>query len=77
MPKSTFKWVVGATVSAVLLTGCGFINQEKATEQIDPPKQVTYTEGGKKEVSKKDKQGQTVNRELYLVDKMAILYRKR
>lgn len=69
MPKSTFKWVVGATVSAVLLTGCGFINQEKATEQIDPPKQVTYTEGGKKEVAKKDKQGQTVNRELYLVDK--------
>lgn len=69
MPKSTFKWVVGATVSAVLLTGCGFINQEKATEQIDPPKQVTYTEGGKKEVAKKDKQGQMVNRELYLVDK--------
>ena len=60
-------------MSAVLLTGCGFINQEKATEQIDPPKQVTYTEGGKKEVSKKDKQGQTVNRELYLVDKMAML----
>ncbi|MGQ0415129.1 hypothetical protein ACT4UL_05125 [Bacillus sp. HC-TM] len=29
MPKSTFKWVVGATVSAVLLTGCGFINQDK------------------------------------------------
>ena len=41
----------------------------KATEQIDPPKQVTYTEGGKKEVAKKDKQGQMVNRELYLVDK--------
>ncbi|MDR4174452.1 sporulation protein, partial [Bacillus nitratireducens] len=39
MPKSTFKWVVGATVVAVLLTGCCFINQEKATEQIDPPKQ--------------------------------------
>ncbi len=40
MPKSTFKWVIGATVSAVLLTGCGFINQEKATEQIDPPKKL-------------------------------------
>ncbi|KFN03390.1 sporulation protein [Bacillus clarus] len=69
MPKSTLKWVVGATVSAVLLTGCGLLNQEKATEQIDPPKKVTYTEGEKKDTAKKDKQGQTVNRELYLVDK--------
>ena len=42
MPKSTFKWVVGATVSAVLLTGCGFINQEKATEQIDAKTSYVY-----------------------------------
>jgi germination protein M len=69
MPKSTFKWVVGATVSAILLSGCGLLNQEKATEQIDPPKKVMYTEGEKKETAKKDKQEQTVNRELYLVDK--------
>lgn len=68
MPKSTFKWVIGATVSAVLLTGCGFINQEKATEQIDPPKKVTYTDGEKKGTAK-NKQGQTINREIYLVDK--------
>lgn len=69
MPKSTFKWLVCVTVSAVLLTGCGLLNQEKETEQIDPPKKVTYTDGEKKDSAKKEKQGQTIQRELYLVDK--------
>ena len=56
-------------VSAVLLAGCGLLNQEKETEQIDPPKKVVYTDGEKKETAKKEKQGQTNQRELYLVDK--------
>ena len=34
MPKSTFKWVVGATVSAVLLTGCGFYKSEKKRNKL-------------------------------------------
>lgn len=69
MPKSAFKWLVCVTVSAALLSGCGLLNKEKETEQIDPPKKVSYTEGEKKDTAKKDKQGKTINRELYLVDK--------
>lgn len=69
MPKSTSKWLVCLMVSAVLLAGCGLLNQEKETEQIDPPKKVVYTDGEKKETAKKEKQGQTNQRELYLVDK--------
>lgn len=66
MPKSTLKWLVCVTVSAALLTGCGLFNKEKETEQIDPPKKVTYTDGEKKETAK---QGQTKKQDLYLVDK--------
>ncbi|WP_243524689.1 GerMN domain-containing protein [Bacillus pseudomycoides] len=69
MPKSTFKWLVCTAVSAALLTGCGLLNKEKETEQIDPPKKVTYTDGEKKETATKEKQGQTKKYELYLVDK--------
>ncbi|CAM4146347.1 sporulation protein [Bacillus manliponensis] len=79
MPKSTFKWLICAVLSTAVLTGCGFLNQEKETEQIDPPKKVTYTdeqakengkkEGEKKETAKKEKAEQTIGRELYLVDK--------
>ncbi|WP_242219883.1 GerMN domain-containing protein [Bacillus cereus group sp. BfR-BA-01380] len=66
MPKSTFKWLVCATLSTVLLAGCGLFSKEKATEQIDPPKKITYTDGEKKETAK---QGETKNLDLYLVDK--------
>lgn len=66
MPKSTFKWLVFATLSTVLLAGCGLFGNEKETEQIDPPKKVTYTDGEKKETAK---QGETVKQDLYLVDK--------
>ncbi|MGF9963375.1 GerMN domain-containing protein [Bacillus rhizoplanae] len=66
MPKSTFKWLVCATLSTVLLAGCGLFSKEKATEQIDPPKKVTYTDGEKKETAK---QGKTIKQDLYLVDK--------
>jgi len=69
MPKSTFKWLVCVTVSLALLSGCGLLNQEKETEQIDPPKKVTYTDGEKKETATKEKQGQTKKYDLYLVDK--------
>ncbi|WP_459499240.1 GerMN domain-containing protein [Bacillus sp. C1] len=68
MPKITFKRLVCTVVSAALLAGCGLLNNEKETEQIDPPKQVTYTDGEKKTATK-EKQGQTKNYELYLVDK--------
>lgn len=53
MPKSTFKWVVGATVSAILLSGCGLLNQEKATEQIDPPKKLRIQKVKRKKLLKK------------------------
>ncbi|PEZ10425.1 sporulation protein [Bacillus sp. AFS018417] len=66
MPKSTFKWLVCATLSTVLLAGCGLFGKEKETEQIDPPKKVTYTDGEKKETAK---QGETIKQDLYLVDK--------
>ena len=66
MPKSTFKWLVCATLSTVLLAGCGLFSKEKGTEQIDPPKKVTYTDGEKKETAK---QGETKKIDLYLVDK--------
>ncbi|MFD0768216.1 GerMN domain-containing protein [Bacillus sp. CGMCC 1.60114] len=66
MPKSTLKWIVCATLSTVLLAGCGLFSKEKATEQIDPPKKVTYTDGEKKETAK---QGKTIKQDLYLVDK--------
>ncbi|MCP1125379.1 GerMN domain-containing protein [Bacillus sp. 3103sda1] len=66
MPKSTFKWLVCATLSTVLLVGCGLFGKEKETEQIDPPKKVTYTDGEKKETAK---QGETIKQDLYLVDK--------
>ncbi|MGG0186177.1 GerMN domain-containing protein [Bacillus rhizoplanae] len=66
MPKSTFKWLVCATLSTVLLAGCGLFGKEKGTEQIDPPKKVTYTDGEKKETAK---QGETIKQDLYLVDK--------
>lgn len=79
MPKSTFKWLVCAVISTAVFTGCGLSNQEKETEQIDPPKKVTYTDGyakenekkdgEKKETAKKEKAEQTMGRELYLVDK--------
>ncbi|ABS23425.1 MULTISPECIES: GerMN domain-containing protein [Bacillus cereus group] len=69
MPKSTFKWLACVTVSTALLSGCGLLNKENEIEQIDPPKKVSYTDGGKKEVTMKEKQGQTIQRELYLVDK--------
>lgn len=57
MPKSTFKWVVGATVSAILLSGCGLLNQEKATEQIDPPKKLRIQKVKRKKLLKKINKG--------------------
>lgn len=57
MPKSTFKWVVGATVSAILLSGCGLLNQEKATEQIDPPKKLRIQKVKRKKQLKKINKG--------------------
>lgn len=57
MLKSTFKWVVGATVSAILLSGCGLLNQEKATEQIDPPKKLRIQKVKRKKLLKKINKG--------------------
>jgi germination protein M len=71
MRKATFKWVVCAIASSVLLAGCGMFGKEKASEQIDPPKNVTYTDKEKKanETAQKEKQAEANKRELYLVDK--------
>ncbi|WP_028402971.1 GerMN domain-containing protein [Ectobacillus panaciterrae] len=68
MRKATFKWVACAIASSVLLAGCGMFGKNKATEQIDPPKNVTYTDKEKQAKQSTEKQAEAA-RELYLVDK--------
>ncbi len=67
-----------ALISAVLFAGCGIL--DGASEEIDPPATVTYTEEGetegkktgkeeKKDKKSKDAKEETVMTELYLIDK--------
>lgn len=71
MRKAAFKWIACAVASSVVLTGCGMLGNEKATEQIDPPKNVTYTnkEQQTDQSAKKEQQAEAPKRELYLLDK--------
>lgn len=79
--------VIGATclTSALLLSGCGLFQSDKAAEEIDPPQDVTFvndeagansnttaakkTESEKSDTAKADQASSTVMRELYLIDK--------
>lgn len=68
------KWVVCTIVCTAVLAGCGIGGSKTSTEQIDPPKEVTYKdqEGASTKTEPTAKQGEkneAVNRELYLVDK--------
>ncbi|GAA3320945.1 hypothetical protein GCM10020331_034030 [Ectobacillus funiculus] len=69
------KWVVCTIVCTAVLAGCGIGGSKTSTEQIDPPKEVTYKDqegASTKKTEPTAKQGekkQAVNRELYLVDK--------
>ncbi|MFX3624008.1 MAG: GerMN domain-containing protein [Ectobacillus sp.] len=72
MRKATSKWVACAVAGSVLLTGCGMLESEKTSEQIDPPKSVTYTDKEKTQTEQKAKteqKAEAAKRELYLVDK--------
>ncbi|AST06567.1 sporulation protein [Anoxybacillus flavithermus] len=65
-------WVI-ATMFIFILSGCGLFGGEKATKEIDPPKDVTYVEDEQalqeKEAAEKETATETVQRELYLIDK--------
>lgn len=65
-------WVI-VTMFIFMLSGCGLFGGEKATKEIDPPKDVTYVEDEKalqeQETAEKEKAIETVQRELYLIDK--------
>lgn len=78
MSKNKTTTLVSAfLVSTVLLSGCGLLGEKK--QEIDPPKEVTYTDEGEsvKEESKADQKttGEkeavetSLSTELYLVDK--------
>jgi germination protein M len=75
------KVIVLSTVlsSSMLLTGCGLFGGDKAVEEIDPPKDVSYVEDAKqlemagdkenKEPQQEEGAVETVKTELYLIDK--------
>jgi germination protein M len=83
---SKYKMIIILTiVSAITLSGCGLLGGE-TKDQVDPPKEVTYTDDGKKvteetNASKKEKEtaGQedatesTLKTELYLLDKNGLV----
>lgn len=76
------KTIVFSTIlsSSVLLTGCGLFGGDKAVEEIDPPKDVSYVEDAealetagdkenKKDMPKEEAAVGSVKTELYLIDK--------
>jgi germination protein M len=81
MSKLKYKTILtsGIVVSALLLSGCGLFGGEKV-EEIDPPKEVTYTDDNKevkeeaatsteqKATDEAEVSG-TIKTELYLIDK--------
>lgn len=76
MNKKLAIAVSAIAVTSVILSGCGlFGGGEQAVKEVDPPQDVTYTDGknaeGKKEAeSKSGKENvETVTRDLYLIDK--------
>ncbi|KOO46923.1 GerMN domain-containing protein [Priestia koreensis] len=75
--KAKTAVVSTVVVSTVLLSGCGLFGGDKAVEQIDPPKKVSYVEkeqslktDAAKETKKDEKASkETIKQELYLLDK--------
>ena len=81
---SKYKMTIILTiVSAITLSGCGLFGGEKK-DQVDPPKEVTYTDDGKEvtgetKATEKEATGKesavegTLKTELYLVDKNGLV----
>lgn len=83
MPKCRLKIVACMLiVISVFLSGCGLFGDDNVSKEIDPPKDVTYTENEEElqpssdmkekdegELSKEGEDAQTTKRVLYLIDK--------
>lgn len=76
--KTKLTWATAGVVFSLLLSGCSLSGGEKKNNEIDPPKDVSYTdEANKSETNSEnssntdgtDQQAaETVMRELYLID---------
>ncbi|MBM7701316.1 GerMN domain-containing protein [Metabacillus iocasae] len=83
--KTTITLASTFVATSVFLSGCGLFGGEKVSEEIDPPKDVTYVEdeqalendpglsdgkgNEKEEGDQKEEATQTIKRDIYLIDK--------
>lgn len=78
MIKYNKQIAVTVLASSMLLSGCGLFDADKATKEIDPPQDVTFTEDGELiegeesavgEDGKEDAAVETISSQLFLFDK--------